>query len=160
MFKCYCKQGKFNKICHNEASGDQTCPHIMCAEVSKKTGHVIGSYERTSWCKNGDFCTGPAHEKNALFVKDMRRDLFCEKGKSFKSMGINKITCHYASLLLYTILHLIFAHTLVKVFCGGDTLSEGCFTCRKSDGNVGNSWCRGNCYYDEKDRACKERRMC
>ena len=45
---------------------------------------------------------------------------------------------------------------LVKVHCNTGVLSPTCQLCPQNDDTVLNSWCSGNCYFDDKEEECKE----
>ena len=44
----------------------------------------------------------------------------------------------------------------VLISCGGDILSSSCSLCPKSNETSSNKWCAGMCYFDEKEKMCKE----
>ena len=44
----------------------------------------------------------------------------------------------------------------MKVHCDTGVLSPTCQLCPPNDDTVLYSWCRGNCYFDEKEDECKE----
>ena len=46
--------------------------------------------------------------------------------------------------------------TSVKVSCGNGVLSPSCNLCPQSNDTELKSWCRGTCYFDERDEICKE----
>lgn len=45
---------------------------------------------------------------------------------------------------------------LVNLTCGNGILSPNCNLCPKNGDTITNSWCSGNCYYDENDELCKQ----
>ena len=45
---------------------------------------------------------------------------------------------------------------LVKLTCGNKISSPNCNLCPKNGDIMTNSWCAGNCYYDENNEMCKE----
>ena len=50
----------------------------------------------------------------------------------------------------------LFFYPSVKVLCGNETQSPSCYLCPKNEDMELNTWCRGNCFYDEAEEACKE----
>ena len=44
----------------------------------------------------------------------------------------------------------------MKVHCSKGVLSSSCELCRSDDDNPVDTWCNGNCYFNEDTGTCKE----
>ena len=134
--------------CENE-NGFKNENGIMCEGIAN-------FYKKTS-CQSSEWCTGSSNQISSV---ESYRTL-CEEGMRICEM-IEKILSSYFNLFTYVNTILTRRNWLIFVEivnCGNGHKAPRCSLCmesHKSKDNIYQSWCNGNCYYDEEEAACKE----
>ena len=114
---------------------------------------ICGSngYERKLRCPHGHWCTGYSNE-SSLVVSSM--DL-CENGTI--EIRIDALPTNYRFLSGGIMQKISFSFS-ANINCRGGHRAPQCSLCKVSLGStddVYNSWCDGNCYFDQRDNVCK-----
>ena len=110
------------------------------------------NFEWTTECSSGEWCTGPSNMTNAVLGSSQ----LCKKGirnkSTYRSRFCNlfdppsslKVKYYYAFI------------SLAITNCGGSQLAPGCSYCPMSDDVFFNTWCSGNCEFDQTEGTCTE----
>ena len=119
---------------------------IMC--------NYYGFFERYLSCSDEEFCTGSTNEEKAV-ESSMASSLLC----SGTVLVWCKVTITTSSKF-HTFLfenYQVNIFSLDGIYCGNDSKKYAtCSQCPKLKDTLSNTWCSGDCDYDEANNICRQ----